>query len=127
MYNNTTIAKIGFGTAENEPSKVWYNDITFCLRLAWIHFLDSRLSISSRYTVPKPPKSLDYSSDPEKFSEQYFGFLSCEGQGLERAKGSNTCKDAADTSKNKNPFAATKVNILEFDFLTGKDRPKPGT
>ena len=85
---------------------------------------------ATKYNLPSASDAVgygEYSKDPGEFAAQYYGFFSCEGQGLERAKGSNTCKDAADTSKNKNPFAATKVNILEFDFLTGKDRPKPGT
>ena len=45
------------------------------------------------------------------------GILSCECQGLERVKGSNTCK-ASKTDKNINPFPTKQ--FLDFDFLTGE-------
>ena len=53
---------------------------------------------------------------------QYFGIFSCEGQGLERIKGSNSCKDPPRKSENKNPIP-TK-GLLDFDFLTGKSKSK---
>ena len=62
-----------------------------------------------------------YSSDPSKFAAQYFGFLSCEGQGLERIPGSNSCKDPVTTVRDGREFR------LEFDFLTGAPRPGGST
>ena len=72
---------------------------------------------SSKYKVPGADVSLQYSKDPQEFAAQYFGIFSCEGQGLERIPGTNSCKD---TGRNKNPFP-TK-GLLEFDALTGKGR-----
>ena len=65
--------------------------------------------------MPRPSEELAYSKDSKEFAAQYFGIFSCEGQGLERIPGSNSCKNAA---TNKNPIP-TK-NFLEFDFLTGE-------
>ena len=36
------LATIGFDTAENEPSKVWYKGLTFYLYPAWIPYLQPR-------------------------------------------------------------------------------------
>lgn len=72
---------------------------------------------ASKYTVPSLSVS-GYSSDPTEFVAQYFGIFSCEGQGLERIPGSNSCKDSPKKESNKNPFPTKK--FLEFDFLTGK-------
>jgi len=71
---------------------------------------------ASKYEMPA--LSEPYASDPGEFVAQYFGVFSCEGQGLERIPGSNSCKDAIKKETNKNPFPTKK--LLEFDFLTGK-------
>ena len=39
---------------------------------------------SLRYYVPAGYVEPRYSSDPGEFMAQYYGFFSCEGQGLER-------------------------------------------
>lgn len=86
--------------------------------------LDEYLAVAAaRYTLPAPEVSLAYSKDPKEFAKQYYGFFSCEGQGLERVSGSNTCKDKPPESRgsNINPFP-TKP-LLDFDFLTGQERP----
>lgn len=49
------------------------------------------LVAASQYKVPTPPPPAAYSSDTGQFMAQYFGFLSCEGQGLDRVPGSNSC------------------------------------
>jgi hypothetical protein len=69
---------------------------------------------SSKYKLPGADSSLQYSKDPKEFAAQYYGIFSCEGQGLERIPGSNSCKDSA---QNKNPFPTKK--LLDFDPLTG--------
>lgn len=71
-----------------------------------------------KYTVPEKPADLAYSKDPREFAKQYYGFFSCEGQGLERVKGSNTCGNTYEGEKNINPFPTKQ--FLDFDFLTGK-------
>ena len=76
---------------------------------------------SSKYPLPKVTEPIYYSKDPNEFASQYFGIFSCEGQGLERIKGSNSCK-ASEKTKNINPFP-TK-NFLDFDFLTGESVKK---
>ena len=82
--------------------------------------LDAYLAVAgAKYTLPEY-NSLAYSSDPKEFAKQYYGIFSCEGQGLERVKGSNTCKDKPEGG-NVNPFP-TKP-LLDFDFLTGDERP----
>ena len=75
----------------------------------------------SKYPIPEPAASLGYSDDPREFAKQYYGIFSCEGQGLERVKGSNTCKDSP-TDKNVNPFPTKQ--FLDFDFLTGETLPE---
>lgn len=75
-----------------------------------------------RYSLPAESEDLSYSKDPEKFASQYFGIFSCEGQGLERVKGSNTCKDPPSKASNVNPFPTKQ--LLDFDFLTGEKLPK---
>mmetsp|Transcript_30872 Transcript_30872/g.81811 ORF Transcript_30872/g.81811 Transcript_30872/m.81811 type:complete len:241 (+) Transcript_30872:35-757(+) len=73
------------------------------------------LSVASvHYSVPNF-KPMPYSSDKNEFAAQYFGFFSCEGQGLERIPGSNSCKDPP-----KKPKGDSKAFKLDFDFLTGK-------
>jgi len=47
--------------------------------------------LSSSYEVPAFTAAKMYSSDPTTFNGQYFGFFSCEGQGLARLPGSNSC------------------------------------
>ena len=60
----------------------------------------------------------EYERDPEKFAAQYFGFFSCEGQGLERIKGSNSCKDPP--SKAGGP---PKSGTNSRDYLMGTAKP----
>jgi hypothetical protein len=57
--------------------------------------LDNLLALAAtKYKLPELPQAgTPFSKDPEQFAAQYFGFLSCEGQGVERIKGSNTCSD----------------------------------
>lgn len=69
----------------------------------------------TRYKVPALNQPLRYSTDPEQFAAQYYGFLSCEGQGMTRTKGSNTC-----VNKPKAGKADEGNGLLDFDFLTGK-------
>jgi hypothetical protein len=54
---------------------------------------------NTRYSLPSDDSPADFSSDPRLFAKQYFGFLSCEGQGLERSPGSNTCRDPRQTDE----------------------------
>ena len=68
-----------------------------------------------RYTVPALSQPLRYSNDPDTFAAQYYGFLSCEGQGMTRTKGSNTC-----VNKPKEGKADEGNGLLDFDVLTGK-------
>ena len=70
---------------------------------------------AARYKVPGKSSALAYSSDPEKFAAQYYGFLSCEGQGMVRQKGSNSC-----VNRPKEGKADDGNGLLDFDFLTGK-------
>lgn len=49
--------------------------------------------LSSKYSIPVVAGGKPYSSDPTTFTAQYFGFFSCEGQGLQRMPGSNNCGD----------------------------------
>ena len=77
----------------------------------------------TKYNLPSASDAVgygEYSKDPGEFAAQYYGFFSCEGQGLDRVPGSNTCKNSA-TKKNINPLPTAP--LLEFDFLTGKERP----
>ena len=69
----------------------------------------------TRYKVPALSQPLRYSSDPDTFAAQYYGFLSCEGQGMTRTKGSNTC-----VNKPKAGKADEGNGLLDFDVLTGK-------
>ena len=83
--------------------------------------LDDFFAIAvSKYKVPAAAASLAYSSDPKEFTAQYFGIFSCEGQGLERIPGSNSCKDPPNKASNKNPFPTR--NVGDFDLLTGKPK-----
>lgn len=75
---------------------------------------------ATKYKVPGADSSLAYSKDPKEFAAQYYGIFSCEGQGLERIPGSNSCKDKPNKSDNINPFP-TK-NLLDYDPLTGKSK-----
>jgi len=80
--------------------------------------LEQYLAVAStKYTLPTVAAPLQYSKDSREFAKQYYGIFSCEGQGLERVKGSNTCK-ASKTDKNINPFPTKQ--FLDFDFLTGE-------
>lgn len=82
--------------------------------------LDQYLAVAAtKYTLPQEYVAPSYSKDPAEFMAQYYGIFSCEGQGLERVKGSNTCKDSG---ANKNPFPTQK--LLDFDFLTGEKLAK---
>ena len=72
----------------------------------------------SRYTLPEVVSMELPAAGSSEFISQYLGIFSCEGQGLERIPGSNSCRNSADKSQNKNPMP-TK-NFLDFDFLTGK-------
>lgn len=76
---------------------------------------------AAKYKVPEAWDNA-FSSDPGTFSSQYFGFLSCEGQGLERIKGSNSCKDAPRKQGSASPRKDNSFR-LDFDFLTGAPRP----
>ena len=79
--------------------------------------LDDYLALAAtKYKLPASSAPPAYSSDPKEFVSQYFGVFSCEGQGLERIPGSNSCKDPP-KGQNKNPFPTKK--LLDFDFLTG--------
>jgi hypothetical protein len=49
--------------------------------------------LSSKYSIPAVATAKPYSSDPTTFTAQYFGLFSCEGQGLQRLPGSNSCGD----------------------------------
>ena len=71
---------------------------------------------ATHYSVPDF-KIKPYSASSTEFAAQYFGFFSCEGQGLERVKGSNTCKDPPKKQQQRKDSNAFK---LDFDFLTGK-------
>ena len=83
--------------------------------------LDRYLALAgTKYSLPEADAPLAYSADPAKFAAQYYGVFSCEGQGLERVAGSNTCKDSK--ANNKNPFPTKQ--LLDFDFLTGETLPK---
>ena len=74
------------------------------------------LSIATaRYKLPALSQPARYSDDPEKFAAQYYGFLSCEGQGMARTKGSNSCVNRVKTGEVDNG-----AGFLDFDFLTGK-------
>ena len=84
-------------------------------------FLDAA---RSQYTLPAPTGQKlreQYSSDPNKFASQYFGFLSCEGNGLERLPGSNSCANKEDAK-----LWRGKVRF-DKDLLTGKPRPGPAS
>lgn len=81
--------------------------------------IDQYLALAAnQYKIPGADPSLEYPKDAKEFAATYYGIFSCEGQGLERIPGSNSCKD---TGKNRNPFP-TK-NLLEFDALTGAPKP----
>ena len=85
--------------------------------------LDRYLAVAAaKYSVPQAYVAPEYSKDPSEFMAQYMGVFSCEGQGLERVKGSNSCRDPRDASKNLNPFPTKK--FLEFDPLTGETLKK---
>jgi hypothetical protein len=75
--------------------------------------------VALAYKLPELYVAPAYSSDPREFVKQYYGIFSCEGQGLERVPGSNTCRESA-TDKNINPFPTKNFLNPERDFLTGK-------
>lgn len=76
---------------------------------------------SSKYTLPVI-SSMDLPpAGSKEFIAQYMGVFSCEGQGLERIPGSNSCKDPPKKEQNRNPLPSK--NLLDFDMLTGKPRP----
>ena len=50
------LTKIGFDTAENEPSKIWYNGLRSYLNLAWIPHLQPSARAKSR--PRQPPRVL---------------------------------------------------------------------
>jgi len=77
--------------------------------------LSEYLSVAAKHYTVLESKVVPYSTSPSEFAAQYFGIFSCEGQGLERMPGSNSCKDSSKGSK-KNPNAFK----LDFDFLTGR-------
>ena len=80
--------------------------------------------VAGEYTLPAPTGQKlreQYSSDPNKFASQYFGFLSCEGNGLERLPGSNSCANKEDAK-----LWRGKVRF-DKDLLTGKPRPGPAS
>ena len=70
---------------------------------------------AARYKVPELSQPARYSTDPEKFAAQYYGFLSCEGQGMARTPGSNSC-----VNRVKEGQVDNGAGFLDFDFLTGK-------
>ncbi len=72
----------------------------------------------SKYSLPVVASVELPAAGSSEFISQYMGIFSCEGQGLERIPGSNSCKDPPKKSQNKNPLPSK--NILDFDFLTGK-------
>jgi len=64
---------------------------------------------STKYTFPSYSPPPLYSKDPSVFAAQYYGVLSCEGQGLKRIPGSNTCIKS-NTAKNLNPFPTFSIS-----------------
>ena len=44
LHNKALVAKIGFYTAENEPSNAWCKGLVFYLYLAWSLYLQTRYS-----------------------------------------------------------------------------------
>ena len=40
LQDDYSLANVGFDTAENEPSKVWYEGVTRCGYNAWIPHLE---------------------------------------------------------------------------------------
>lgn len=83
--------------------------------------LDDFFAIAAtKYTVPTAAPPPAYSSDNKEFMAQYFSFFSCEGQGLERIPGSNSCKDPKDRASNKNPLPVKNFLSPGVDPITGK-------
>ena len=76
---------------------------------------------AAKYPLPTMVDPLYYSKDPTEFASQYFGIFSCEGQGLERIPGSNSCRGS---SKKTNVNPLPTKNLLDFDFLTGESVDK---
>lgn len=83
------------------------------------------------YEVPAYQRPADFASQStaegqKEFAVQYFGFLSCEGQGLERIPGSNTCKDPKSGGGvlgfGRLPKDGPGAMVLDNDPLTGKPR-----
>lgn len=73
---------------------------------------------ATKYTLPTVADNSFAAPGSSEFIAQYYGLFSCEGQGLERIPGSNSCKDRLQKSDNKNPLPSKK--LLKFDFLTGE-------
>lgn len=68
----------------------------------------------AHYKVPENNVGA-YEKDPQKFAAQYFGIFSCEGQGLERIPGSNSCKDRLPSTG--------KSGTNARDYLMGTPKP----
>jgi hypothetical protein len=76
---------------------------------------------ATKYSLPVVEAPLSYSTDKREFAKQYFGIFSCEGQGLERVPGSNSCIESK-VDRNINPIPTKR--LLDFDFLTGEKLTK---
>ena len=82
--------------------------------------IDEYLTLAgSKYKVQAAAPPPQYSKDNKEFMSQYFGLFSCEGQGLERIPGSNSCKDGK-AGENKNPLPSRNFLSPSSDVLTGK-------
>jgi len=88
------------------------------------------LVAASKYSLPALEQPLAYSKDPNAFAAQYYGIFSCEGQGLERLPGSNSCKSptkngGAGATQNPFPEWSRQKKFQgsesgDTDLLTGK-------
>ena len=94
--------------------------------------LTSYLSAAgSAYAVEQAEAGRPYSGDPETFAAEYFGLLSCEGQGLKRIPGSNACGERVAAARGAPtlldritgaPSSVTGPAAGGVDLITGKKR-----
>lgn len=61
-----------------------------------------------QFEVPAPPADMDQST----FIKTYYGIFSCEGMGLERVAGSNTCKQPVASEQNRRSDGAQRFGGL---------------
>ena len=61
-----------------------------------------------KFDVPEPPADMDQAT----FIKAYYGIFSCEGMGLERVPGSNTCKQPVASEQNKRSDGAQRFGGL---------------